>query len=422
MQRIKILFFIFVIIIGFASRSWAELKLTPSISIREEYNDNIFLTPNNEEDDFITSIYPAINLTYDTNLLNLSLDYGFNFRLYMHHSDQNETDLTNTQRAKLETTVSPYRNIFFVKVFDEYKRVTIDERRQVAIDNNFVNMTDSNRFLINPYLEYPLSGTLKTRIGYSYENIWYKAKEGDDAENHLGTVSLIKEISPKITTSLSYNYLLHRPKETEDKETEDKETEDYDRQDAILGINYQFSPKLTLNGEIGQTWFDFEKSEDRNTAIWNIQANYLLSEFITLSAVYSTSFLDSVNLGTYKSKKTAGTLSYNGKIPIKLTVFKSIGTYTSVDREDRSSGINIDSSIPIPITPELSGTLTGSYSSFTFLPQDEKVKRYRLGLSFGYALRITTVTFGYTHNWNNSTVDENDYKNNIIWAQARFTI
>lgn len=409
MQRIKILFFIFVIIIGFASLSWAELKLTPSISIREEYNDNIFLTPNNEEDDFITSIYPAINLTYDTNLLNLSLDYGFNFRFYMHHSDQNETDLTNTQRAKLETTVSPYRNIFFVKVFDEYKRVTIDERRQVALDNNFVNMTDSNRFLINPYLEYPLSGTLKTRIGYSYENIWYKVKEGDDTENHLGTVSIIKEISPKITTSLSYNYLLHRP----------KETEDYDRQDAIFGMTYQVSPKLFIQGDVGEVWFNFKNRENSNSTIWDIQAKYLLTDLLSLGAGYSERFFDSVDMGTYKRKAVFGNIGYSGKIPITLTAFRNIDTYPTVKREDRGTGVTINSHVPI--TPRVTGNLIGSYTYYTFLPENEKVHRYGAGLSLDYALRITTISIGYTYNLNNSTVDKNDYTNNIVWLQAKFT-
>jgi len=29
-------------------------------------------------------------------------------------------------------------------------------------------MTDSNKFFFNPYVEYPLSGTVKARLSYSY--------------------------------------------------------------------------------------------------------------------------------------------------------------------------------------------------------------------------------------------------------------
>jgi uncharacterized protein (PEP-CTERM system associated) len=405
-----IIFYASIFCLSLASLSWAEFKLVPSIGIREEYNDNIYLTPVNREDDLITSINPAVNVSYKTRLLDLALDYGLNFRFYMDHSERNETSLRQTQRAKLETTVSPYKDIFFIKISDEYTRVPIDVRNQVAIDNVFVNMTDSNRFYINPYMEYPISKTLKTRIGYSYENIWYKAREGDDTQNHSAGISLIKELSPKITTTLSYNYLVHRP----------QKTEDYDRQDAMLGINYQISEKLSLSGGIGHSWFDHEKRNNSDSAIWNVYAKYLVSDFISLGAGYSENFFDSVNLGTYKSRSLNGSIAYTGKIPLNLTVFRNINKYEPVDREDRSTGLTLTSSIPL--TPKITGKLVGNYTYYKFLKYlpEEKVKRYGLGLSFDYALRITTVSAGYTYNWNNSTVDSRDYRNNIVWLQGRF--
>jgi uncharacterized protein (PEP-CTERM system associated) len=199
-MRLFLLLLIFCLTL--VSISYAELRVTPSVSIREEYDDNIFLASDNEEGDFITSIYPSINLSYTTNFVTLSLDYGMNFRLYMHNSYLNETDLADTQRAKLDSTISLYREILFLKVFDEYARIPIDVRRQTAIDNAFVNMTDINRFRVNPYLELPLSSTLKLRTGYSYENIWYRYKEGDSAQIHLITTGLLKELSPKLSASL----------------------------------------------------------------------------------------------------------------------------------------------------------------------------------------------------------------------------
>lgn len=170
-----------VMFISLVSLSWAEFRITPSISIREEYNDNIFLTNTDEEEDFITTINPSLNLTYNTSILTLALDYGLDFKFYVNNSDRNQTSLSNTQRARLDTTISAYRDIFFIKIFDEYKRVPIDERRQIAYDNIFVNMTDSNTLLINPYFEYPITQTIKARIAYTYENIWYKEEEGDDS-------------------------------------------------------------------------------------------------------------------------------------------------------------------------------------------------------------------------------------------------
>lgn len=389
--------------------AWAEFKMTPSISIREEYNDNIFLTPADEEDDFITSIYPSINLIYNINLLTLSLDYGLYFRFYADHSELNDTGLSETQRARFETTINPYKDIIFIKVFDEYQRISIDERQEIALDNPFVNMTDSNRFLINPYIEYPLSGTLKTRVSYTYENLWYKEEIGDNTTIHIFAAGLTKELSSRISASFSYAYFIHQA----------EETEDWNRHDASVGMNYQVTQKLSLAGSFGRSWFDYKDRAD-DFDFWNTSANYQLTDRIFLTGGYSRSFLNSVNVGTYKSDAVRVSLTRQGDIPVTVSVFKQKGVYLSEDREDKSTGVTV--SAGYLITPRMTGRLTGFYTDYDFLPDKEQVKRYGASLSFDYAIRITTISAGYTHNDSNSTVNRNDYKNNVIWMQARFTI
>jgi hypothetical protein len=341
--------------------------------------------------------------------LTLSLDYGLHFRFYADHSDLNDTDLSETQRARLETTINPYKDIFFIRVFDEYQRISIDERQQVALDNPIVNMTDSNNLLINPYLEYPLTETLKTKVSYTYVNLWYKEDIADNTTNHIFDAGLTKELSSRISVSFSYSYFIHQA----------EKTEDWNRHDASVGMNYQLTQKLSLSGLYGHSWFDFEDRDD-DSDFWNTSANYQLTDQISLTAGYSRSFRDSVDVGTYKSDAVRVSLTRQGDIPVTVSVFKQKSTYLSVDREDKSTGVIV--SAGYLITPKITGRLTGSYTDYDFLPEKEQVKRYGVGLSFDYAMRITTISFGYTHNNNNSIVNSNDYKNNVAWVQARFTI
>ena len=49
-KRVIILFTLGIFCFLLSSPVWAEFKLTPSISLREEYDDNIFLTADDEED------------------------------------------------------------------------------------------------------------------------------------------------------------------------------------------------------------------------------------------------------------------------------------------------------------------------------------------------------------------------------------
>ncbi len=409
MKKTKIALIIFLAPFFFASmisQSRAELSLTPSISLREEYNDNIFLTAYDEEGDFLTSISPAIDLTYVTRRLDLSLDYRLNFDFYAHNSDRDDI----RQLGRLESTLSPYRGIFFIRVSDVFARVPIDVRRPVALDNILTNTTDSNRFIVNPYLEYPLSGTFLARVDYTYENIWYEEEEGDDAENNSATLSFIKELSSKMTASLTYSYLSYRP----------DRTEEYDRQDAGLGIDYKLSPKLSLNAGAGQTWFEYKTGTEIDSTVWNINVDYSLTESLAISAGYSEGFSDSVNVGAYKRKSTTGAVSYTGKNTIALSAFRNIDKYITTDREDRSRGVTLSSSIPV--TSRITGTLTGRYIYYEFFPEEEKVDRYGFGLSFNYRLRMLTATLGYTHNLSDSDIEANDYRNNIAWLQVRLAI
>ncbi|HEC97225.1 MAG TPA: TIGR03016 family PEP-CTERM system-associated outer membrane protein [Nitrospirae bacterium] len=409
MKKTRIVVMLFLapfFFVSMISLSEAELRLTPAISLREEYNDNIFLTAYDEEDDFLTTISPAIALTYAARGVDLSLDYRLDFDFYTYNSDRNEI----RQRGRLESTISPYRDIFFIRVSDVFARVPIDVRRQVALDNILTNTTDSNRFIVNPYLEYPLSETFLARLGYTYENLWYEEGEGDDAENNSATLSIIKEISSKMKASLAYTYLSHRP----------DRTEDYDRQDAGLSIDYKLGPKLSLNAGAGQTWFVYKIGTKLDSTIWNIKADYLLTQRLSISAGSSVSFSDSVNVGAYERKSSTGSISYSGKSTVTLTAFRNIDKYIIADREDRSKGLTLGSSIPV--TSRITGILTGRYIYYKFFPEEENVDRYGFGLSFKYSLRMLTATLGYTHNLSNSDIEIDNYRNNIAWLQVRLTI
>ena len=53
--------FIALLMCLFAISSYAEFEMTPGIDLSLEYDDNIFLDPDNEEDDVITTVTPNIS-------------------------------------------------------------------------------------------------------------------------------------------------------------------------------------------------------------------------------------------------------------------------------------------------------------------------------------------------------------------------
>src|SRR5215470_14470843 len=72
-----------------------RLTLTPSLSLGERYDDNIFETQTNKQHDFITVLSPGIRAQYLTPAptlgTNLDLDYRAAINFYADHSSQNYT-------------------------------------------------------------------------------------------------------------------------------------------------------------------------------------------------------------------------------------------------------------------------------------------------------------------------------------------
>jgi uncharacterized protein (PEP-CTERM system associated) len=119
-------------------------------------------------------------------------------------------------------------------------------------------------------------------------------------------------------------------------------------------------------------------------------------------------------------RRLAGTaaIAYGGQFPVTVGVFNYRDTYLLSDRSDHSTGATADCSIPV--SAKMTGKILANYTRFKFQPGDERTDRYSAGLSLAYALKIASLSVGYTYNRNDSTIDLNDYTNNIIWLQLRF--
>nr|WP_281875737.1 TIGR03016 family PEP-CTERM system-associated outer membrane protein [Geobacter hydrogenophilus] len=459
-----------------ATTAHAELKLTPSLIIREEYNDNIDLTNDNRRDDFITTIVPSVNALIDTNLLKLNLDYGLYFKLFAKHSDKNDTSLARTQRIRLDSTFNPIRDILFLKMSEVYARVPIDDRRQVGVGNDFVNTTDSNIFTVNPYLVYPITSSISLTAGYTYKNTWYDDPQGQSAQDHTITGRLTKSFGERLSVYGEYAYRIHRPKDNfrnnmefislllgykngipqfydfELLSAQSTGWHGYDTHTGMIGTVLQITPKLALNGSVGKIYYyyvlgtqtdlrhvfhpvsgiylgDYPSSQQTSPAntdslIWNAQANYLLSDRFSLEAHYSQDFTDSVDQGVYKRDTFGGSIKYNHAIETTLGGFHTKSSYQTVDREDISTGATLNARIPLGAN--LAANLLGIYTHYKFSPDNvrpitEKTNRFSAQAGLDYTFRIMTMGLGYTWNFNDSNIDTNDYRNNIVWLQGKLT-
>lgn len=73
-------------------QAWGmDLNWDGSLSLRESYEDNVFLTKTGRKGDFITYIVPSISLSLDSKALSSRIRYSPAFSFYSNHEELNET-------------------------------------------------------------------------------------------------------------------------------------------------------------------------------------------------------------------------------------------------------------------------------------------------------------------------------------------
>ncbi|MEW6215385.1 MAG: TIGR03016 family PEP-CTERM system-associated outer membrane protein, partial [Nitrospirota bacterium] len=188
MFRISILGFRILSIAAFLSVVYnrpesegAEFSLRPSVTVREEYDDNILLTKDNRIDDYITRIMPSVGITYKTPLWDWTLDYTL---IWWYYSKRGEGDTSHN--LTLMSKVNVIKNLLYLDISDTYSSVVLEPRRPSTEINLAINRTDSNTLNLSPYIKYQIGPATALSAGYRYTNIWYKEVTGIDREMHTG--------------------------------------------------------------------------------------------------------------------------------------------------------------------------------------------------------------------------------------------
>ncbi|MEJ2201532.1 MAG: TIGR03016 family PEP-CTERM system-associated outer membrane protein [Desulfuromonadaceae bacterium] len=399
----------------------ADFRLTPAFSLREEYDDNIYLDARDEKSDFITTVKPTVNVNWETKFVNLSLNFGLEYEKYLKHSGEDE--LRPSQGTRLDSTWSLYRDALFLRVTDSFERVAIDEGGKGGQDNKLTNMTSQNRLVINPYLLLQPLRTLEVYLGYEYENLWYSKKDGDDAERHTYSLQLTKELSPRISSILYGGYSQFRPKDNKQSIFDTEGEEEYDRYDARLTLIWNITDYVTLSGNLGRSWIDYEYRGNSESDLYGGQLDYQITRTFSVGTSYQKDIADTVEDGTRKNKRYSVYCTYEDRSKVSLKLFKTESDYQAIDRQDDSKGATLSGDLPITNKEGISWLLT--YTDYENNDgennQTEKYDRYGAQLEFYHQLRLGRLALGYTWNRNESNISDNDYTDNIIFARLALT-
>ena len=222
----------------------AEFRVLPSLTIGEEYNDNVYLTRYNKLDDYITEAVPSFSLAYRTSLTDLNLDASYDYRYYAKGTKKGDS----TFRANFRDHSTLIDNFFFLDILDLADRVSLTTTTNFATQSTFVNQTDSNLFTVNPYFVMRNETRYTPIIGYKYVNTWYQESTGISTVDNIGYAEMITDLSSKVTFTIGVSY-------TEDT----NKVNNYDQTRVYAGTKYTYAQNNSFAYMlIGESFLDFQ--------------------------------------------------------------------------------------------------------------------------------------------------------------------
>jgi hypothetical protein len=179
----------------------APLTILPSITVSEEFNDNILLSNRDRRWDIITGITPALNVILESSTYRLSAGYNFTAELYTREPDRNAA--FNRQNFALDSLWRP----------TEQLSLTLTDAFTFTTDTNLISSenvsTGRNRSWSNALAggaAFRLSPFTTVRGGASYVIQRFDASDLEDSDVYRINVGVDRALTRFLTGTLDYEF------------------------------------------------------------------------------------------------------------------------------------------------------------------------------------------------------------------------
>ncbi len=388
-----------------AADLFAEFEFHPRLTVSEEYNDNLYLNEDNEQEDWITTIAPGLQLLYRNRSIDASVDYSLQYEFYKNNDDENMDQFKDIQRADASVLFFGGRP-FTLQITETITRDQLDDSERYADYNELINRSTVYRTSVSPQYRLSLGQTMALVFGYTYNNTEWVDRRGDDTQEHIGRVSLEKELSSMTTLFAAYAYRVMESDASED---------EFDRSDYSLGFRHQVGKRTSIGAEAGFSNVEYDSGYETDSTTWSADGRYQLSAALAATLTVSQDFTVTATDGLTKKRQAALGLEYQkDTVSADSAVFWSNSRYVRLDREDTGYGFRagISNQFSNYFTGHLNGEL--EFAEYQESAMDEDVYRYTLGAALDYSYRRFLVSCEYRHRVNNSDMDANDYTNNLV--------
>ena len=275
-----------------------DFHLTPSLSLKQEYNDNILFTATGEQDDLITTLTPGLYVRERTERLELSLNSELDAVGYWDHDELNAFDTRQKAKASYRLT-----ELLGISAGAEYKE---DSRSDRDLLTTGQILRHSKRYSqdYSAGFDWTFSETGRAgvtafygRRDYDYSRYVDSTYDGFSAD----AVMDIGQYLPRARGRANFTYVRYDYTTTVSR--------DYL---ATVGLEYDVSERLTVKGDIGPRYTDsdYYGQNDTNWGVGgSLGLDFAYDELTTFSIKVSEETADrSGYAGTVDQTKVDGSV------------------------------------------------------------------------------------------------------------------
>jgi len=193
MMSYKRYLLVVIILLSCPSLVWGnEFQLVPSISVKEEYNSNIFFLTDNISKDFITTISPGIEMVNNTEILETDLLARLNRFDYADNRELSATDQLYIGKFRYRAT--PLLNI---STEAGYVRDSQPDR-DIGTSGIILSNVPRNRYNASLSADYQLSEKTALGASYAFGKDNYESTKYSDDVSHGVNAGLTYDLSQYI--------------------------------------------------------------------------------------------------------------------------------------------------------------------------------------------------------------------------------
>ncbi len=397
------------------AHSEVRYELTPAITLTEEYDDNIYLAPENEESDYMTMASPSITLDMVSERGNLALNYSPTFVWYNKQSD-NDT-VRHNGSLSFNRALAEHLDFSFT---DSYIR-----SEDPLAELELVEEVEGVRETRNTYQRNSARGSLSYRFGprdtltAGYGHSWLDNSDPalDDSTVHTPFASITHWFDVQNGMDLSYTYT--KADFTTD-EPGREPGDDYTGHSMGAGYTHRFTEHTSLRAGYDYTTRDF----DGDSSDYDVH-----EPSATLSHAFSPLTSGSLTAGYFFQSQDQGEdssgPSFSGSLTRRLergsvSVNAQGGwdeSYQEAERRGFSKYWGVNGSLGYELRERLTGSLGLSYRRDTQEqePEDRSWETWRgnCGLNWSF-MKWFSLSLTYTHTERDDDIALNDYKDNRV--------